>query len=203
MAIQEIPCKLVAPESSKSPNDMVAAFFPKLTGRKRMHPSAGSNDAYNAAKMSSYNHDVVGAIRARDIDRLRELLNEEDQCFDACNINGEQLIHLACRRADLKTIKFLVVEAGVDVNVVDKMGRSILHDACWRPMFDADIMSFLLQVVDPTCLVLEDVRGHTPLNYLRKGDWADCNAFFAQNCEFIQQRAMKVYSVVHPQEASN
>ena len=131
---------------------------------------------------------MVSAIRSCNLEQLRDLLNGCNQSFDACNINGEYLIHLACRRADLKTIKFLVLEAGVDVHVLDNVGRSILHDACWRPNFEPDIMSFLLQVVDPAFLSMKDIRGHTPLNYVRPVDMETWKEFLLKHRDLISGR---------------
>ena len=197
--------KLSVSDSACHPKDTMNSIFPKLTGRKRMLSSSSVSTEANAicyaANTDSYNNNVVNAIRSRDVDRLRELLNDQDQCFDVCNINGEYLIHLACRRGDLETIKFLVLEAGVDVHVTDNLGRSILHDACWRPELETEILRFLLQVVDPTYLVTEDVRGHTPLDYTRHCEWPSWNSFLSMNRDLILKRMMKMSSPTR--EASN
>mmetsp|Transcript_4662 Transcript_4662/g.6062 ORF Transcript_4662/g.6062 Transcript_4662/m.6062 type:complete len:199 (-) Transcript_4662:94-690(-) len=139
------------------------------------------------ADLEHYNTDVVNALRSSNIERLRELLYQEDQCFDACNNNGEYLIHLACRRSDLKTIQFLVQEARVNMNVRDTMGRSILHDVCWRPRMEADIFGFLVQHVDPSFLLRQDARGHTPFDYSRKADWPKWNKFVVQHRQELRK----------------
>ena len=165
--------------------DMVSSYIPESAGRKRKSPSTWK---CNQSHIDSYNCAVVSAIRMCNLEQLRDLLNDCDQSFDACNLNGEYLIHLACRRADLKTIKFLVLEAGVDVHVLDAMGRSILHDACWRANFEPDIMSFLLQVVHPAFLAMKDIRGHTPLNYVRPADMESCKEFLLKHRDLITRR---------------
>jgi ankyrin repeat protein len=148
----------------------------------RLHPERHDDD-----NVDHYTMSVVNAIRSHDIIKLEQLL-EDGQCFEACNNQGEYLIHLACRRANLETIQFLVLKAGVNVNVRDDMGRTILHDLCWRPRFETYIMNFLLQVIDPTFLLMQDVRGHTPFDYSRSNDWAQWNTFLQSKSEFIRRR---------------
>ena len=102
---------------------------------------------------------------------------EAGQCFDACNANGEYLIHLACRRGQPETVEFLINEAKVSVDVRDTMGRTILHDLCWKSSPDLDMMAAVLPLVPPDLLLAKDIRGHTPFDFARKQHWAKWNEF--------------------------
>eukprot|EP00522_Entomoneis_paludosa_P014682 CAMPEP_0172445294 /NCGR_PEP_ID=MMETSP1065-20121228/5151_1 /TAXON_ID=265537 /ORGANISM="Amphiprora paludosa, Strain CCMP125" /LENGTH=210 /DNA_ID=CAMNT_0013196093 /DNA_START=404 /DNA_END=1036 /DNA_ORIENTATION=+ len=167
----------------RNPNELVETFFPKKFGGMQSKPSGYDND-----KLNSYNHQVVNAIRDSNVTQLRQLLQEGHQCFDACNQNSEYLIHLACRRSDLATIQFLVQEAHVNVHVRDGMGRTILHDACWRPQWEPEILAFLIQVLDPMFLLLRDGRGHSAFDYVRRHDWPILTHFLQERQGFITQR---------------
>eukprot|EP00523_Entomoneis_sp_CCMP467_P012928 CAMPEP_0168789594 /NCGR_PEP_ID=MMETSP0725-20121227/12935_1 /TAXON_ID=265536 /ORGANISM="Amphiprora sp., Strain CCMP467" /LENGTH=250 /DNA_ID=CAMNT_0008839913 /DNA_START=29 /DNA_END=781 /DNA_ORIENTATION=- len=130
-----------------------------------------------AHRRAHYTLDAVNAVRRGNVSELQNLLVHEGQCFDACNNQGESLLHLACRRGSLETIQFLLEQAGVDVDVVDNMGRSILHDLCWRPRVDLEVLALVLSRVNPRLLMSADVRGHLPFDYSRQRDWREWNTF--------------------------
>lgn len=118
----------------------------------------------------TYNVDVSQAVRTCDLKKMRAL-HEEGTSFDACNRFGESLIHMACRRGDVRIVKFLIEEARVRVDVRDDFGRTICHDACWTSKPNVDVMNVLMQVVPPEFWVTEDLRGHTPFDYARRDHW--------------------------------
>ncbi len=132
---------------------------------------------HDDALLEHYTLSVVNAVRSDNIEQLQQLL-DEGHCFDCCNNQGAYLIHMACRQSKFETIKFLVKDAGVDVNVRDDMGRTILHDLCWRPTVETDIFELILShLKDPTYLIMPDVRGHTPFDYSRSHNWVEWNTF--------------------------
>eukprot|EP00522_Entomoneis_paludosa_P009707 CAMPEP_0172451030 /NCGR_PEP_ID=MMETSP1065-20121228/9198_1 /TAXON_ID=265537 /ORGANISM="Amphiprora paludosa, Strain CCMP125" /LENGTH=198 /DNA_ID=CAMNT_0013202917 /DNA_START=283 /DNA_END=879 /DNA_ORIENTATION=+ len=170
------------------PNDVVKSFFPMNYGGMKSSPSG-----YDRTNLNSYNHEVVNAIRSSNVAYLRELLystnsTSEQQTFEACNHNSEYLIHLACRRANLETIQFLVLEAGVNVHVRDGLGRTVLHDACWRPRYEPAILEFLMQVLDPMFLLMTDDRGHSAFDYIRKENWNQLTGFLETQRDLVRQR---------------
>jgi len=117
-----------------------------------------------------YDMEVSKAVRTCDLEKMRAL-HRQDMSFDACNRFGESIIHMACRRGDVKIIKFLIEEAQVRVDVRDDFGRSICHDAAWTTKPNFDVMDVLLTVVPPAFWVTEDKRGHTPFDYVRREHW--------------------------------
>ena len=136
---------------------------------------------------ADYTVDVVNAIRANDLATLRRLPNTVN--MNASNNNGESLLHLACRRSNLDTIRFLVLEAKVNLLAQDSLGRTALHDVCWRPTLQVEILDlFLSQCDDPTVLIAPDVRGHTPLDYVRTTEWPQWNAYLASRQSALLQK---------------
>lgn len=137
--------------------------------------------------LDSYIMDVVRAIRKSDIRTLRQFLND-GQSFDACNRNGETFLHLACRCSKTEIIEFLIDEANANVNARDGLGRTILHDACWRPLPDLQLLSSLLRRIPIHMILTEDIRGHSCFDYCRKEHWNQWNEFLKQQTDIIERR---------------
>jgi hypothetical protein len=116
-----------------------------------------------------YVQEAVDAIRKNDVDTLKQLAaaGKNLQCG---NRFGETLIHLACRRSHPDVVAVLVKEVGVSIKVRDDMGRTPMHDACWRPTVDLELLDLLIGSC-PELLMLSDKRGHTPLDYARREHW--------------------------------
>lgn len=146
--------------------------------------------------MESYDLTVVRVIRDGNIKKLREMLDEGRQ-FDACNKFGESLIHMACRRGDVKLVQFLVDEAKVQISICDDFGRTILHDALWTSKPNFEVVAFLLKKVPPSMLLASDVRGHTPFQYARREHWPTWIAFLRENASVILQRVSIMQAFQH------
>jgi len=121
-------------------------------------------------EMEAYDNDVISAIRNRDIETLRQM-KKNGRSLNACNRFGESLLHMACRRGFSDVVQFLVTEGEARITVKDDYGRTPLHDACWTPEPNYEVMEVLLSVIDPSMLLTEDVRGHTPFDYSRREHW--------------------------------
>jgi ankyrin repeat protein len=173
----------ILPATTESPVQFLQSLFPKDTGQYQFpQPSTVDPDDYEPWDMES-----VQAISSKDVSKLRELL-EEGKCFDACNLNGETLLHLACRRGDLKTVKFLLEEAHVQTDVCDDMGRNIMHDVCWRPTPHLEIMAALISTLSPYTLIAKDRRGHSAFDYARREHWGVWMSFLQENQCLIERR---------------
>jgi len=179
--------------STQNPVHYMRSILPTLVPGKRNHATAfGKN--HSQEDLDNYDMESVRAIRANDIGTLRAIL-AKGKSMNACNRNGETLLHLACRRGNMETVQFLVEEADVDVNVQDDMGRHVLHDVCWRPKPDTAIMELLLRVVDPELLLAEDARGHTCFDYCRKEHWEQWTNFLRDHSQTIKRRAELIAAI--------
>ena len=141
-------------------------------------------------QIDAYTMDAVNAVRNNDLPRLRELL-QQGHCLDACNANGESLFHLACRRGHAATVQFFVSEAAVNVDWRDCLGRSALHDLCWRPAPALDVMDVVLPAVLPQLWWAVDARGHSCWDYCRRSDWEIWNHYLTQRQDVIAQTILQ------------
>mmetsp|Transcript_2700 Transcript_2700/g.3627 ORF Transcript_2700/g.3627 Transcript_2700/m.3627 type:complete len:417 (+) Transcript_2700:61-1311(+) len=100
---------------------------------------------------------------------------------NVCNQYGESLLHMACRRGNIKLLK-VFMEKGALLQVSDDYGRTIMHDAMWAANPAFDVVETILRQ-DRTMLFLRDKRGSLPFSYVHKNDvntWID---WFDQNIE--------------------
>ena len=135
-------------------------------------------------QIAAYDAQKTIAVRNGDMATLRSLL-EAGENFNCCNKFGESLIHMACRRAHIDVVRFLLQEAKVSLNARDDYGRTPLHDCCWRPSSNYELMELLLSEVDPRILLVKDVRGHAPFDYSRKDQWEGWNEFLESRKELL------------------
>jgi hypothetical protein len=169
-----------------NPVEFLRSFVPTRTQQGHCVRSSPSDEA-----MAHYTADAVNAIRNGDIAKLDELLRS-GASFDACNRNGETLLMLACRRGDISTVRWLIDEARVQVDAIDGLGRTVLHDICWRPVPCFAIMDEILKAISPAFLLVEDQRGHTPLDYVRKHDWTAWNMYLHERSHSIYRSISSV-----------
>ena len=123
-----------------------------------------------AEEIEAYNFEILGAIRQENIEELRNY-HKAGRPMKCSNKFGESLLHLACRKALVPVVDFLINEAGVPVQVADDMGRSPLHDAFWTSEPNFELLDLLLAKC-PDLLFVKDKRGHTPMCYARRDHWS-------------------------------
>ena len=177
-----------------SPSVYLRSLSSAATATTKALPTGDSSSCVTPAdvdehRLDAYTMDVVEAVRNCNVQLLRTYL-QQGRCLDACNSNGESLLHLACRRCDPATVQFLVEEASVNVNVRDRMGRTVLHDTCWRPTPESNVMDVLLTAVSPELLLAVDCRGHNCWDYCRQSDWETWNEYLSSRQSLIVQRMM-------------
>jgi hypothetical protein len=80
---------------------------------------------------------------------------------------------------------FLIDKA---THVRDSLGRSVLHDICWRPEPNFELMDTVICAVAPELLVTEDDRGHTPFDFVRRHDWELWNRYLSARQRLILER---------------
>jgi Ankyrin repeats (3 copies) len=141
-------------------------------------PSDNESESYNVA---------ANLVRTNDLAKLRDLHNQGKN-LDACNRVGESLLHLACRRGHVGIVEFLMNEAKVRWDHQDDFGRTVLHDALWRPDPSIELMEALLKVVSPEWLLAQDIRGHTPFDYARREHAEAWYEFLVKHQDMIKHR---------------
>ena len=120
-------------------------------------------------EIEGYNLEVVMALREQDLSKLKEF-HQNGQPLACCNRFGESLLHMACRRGYTEIVRFMIEEAGVSLWIHDDFGRTPLHYSCWTPEPNLELLDLLVSKA-PSLLLCSDVRGHMPMNYVRKEHW--------------------------------
>lgn len=187
----------------QSPADYVNEVFAKNGYQEETRSSPHAFVKPTEAMIAAYKMDLIQLIRTNDVQKLRQL-HAEGQTLQCCNRFGESLMHMACRRGWTDLVKFLVTEAGVSLMVQDDYGRTPLHDACWTPEPNFALVDFLIKQV-PELLILTDVRGHTPFNYVRKEHWSVWKEFLEERQDLLRpkKRAKLATDTDDDEEASS
>ena len=140
----------------------------------------------------AYN-EAVRFVRSNDLEQLQALHYQAGKNLDVRNRVGESLLMVSCRRGHVGIARFLLEDVGVRWDVRDDFGRTVLHDACWRPSPSTELMDVLLKGVSPEWLLAPDVRGHTAFDYARRehaGVWYD----FLKDHEEVLERRLSLVS---------
>lgn len=125
-------------------------------------------------QLYDYDSELIAAVRHSDLNKLTKL-HTSGKSMSACNKFSESIVHMACRRSDFKIIDFILKNGG-SLNIIDDYGRTPLHDACWSTEPRFDVVTLLLDY-NVNLLRVCDVRGSTPLNYVRQEHWLEWCAF--------------------------
>jgi hypothetical protein len=120
--------------------------------------------------IKAYTSEVLEAVRNNDLGQLKKMHKESKLVVNACNKFGDSLLHLACRRSHTEIAEFLIKDLKVNVNIRDDYHRTPLHDAAWTAEPNFELVSLLIKEA-PEHLLMEDVRGSTPFDYVREHDW--------------------------------
>jgi hypothetical protein len=119
--------------------------------------------------LSTYTSELLSIVRKNNTEKLKEL-HCEGKLVNACNQYSESLLHLSCRRSYTEMTRFLIKDVKVSMNIRDDYFRTPLHDACWTISPNFELVDMLIREA-PEHLVLEDVRGFTPFDYIRNDHW--------------------------------
>lgn len=119
--------------------------------------------------VDAYDLEILKAVRESDIPTLQSYHNQ-GRPLHCANRFGESLLHLACRKALVDVVRFLVEVAQVPIWVKDDMGRTPLADAFWTIEVNLELVDLLLSRA-PELFWVSDIRGHAPLSYARQEHW--------------------------------
>jgi hypothetical protein len=123
--------------------------------------------------IEAYKPEILDAVRKNDLQKVKELHKAGILTINGCNKFGESTLHLACRRGYTDIVRYFLDEVKVDVNLRDDYYRTPLHDACWTIAPEFDLVELLMSRA-PHQLLMQDVRGFTPFDYVRgehNGKW--------------------------------
>ena len=165
--------------------------------RNEIQTALSSQDFFIEASeehYASYKQEIIDAIRKQDISELRRL-QQEGWSLQCCNRFGESLVHMACRRGFTKVVDFLIREGNVNLKIKDDYGRTVMHDVCWTPHPNFELMEMILRK-EPSLIFRSDSRGHTPLDYVRREHWD-------QWTKFISSRKHLLFTASHEKELTN
>jgi Ankyrin repeats (3 copies) len=128
--------------------------------------------------VQAWTNDLTRAVRDHDLAELQRM-HHQGLRLQACNQFGESIVHLTVRRGTPEMLRFLIQDAGVCMRVCCDYGRTPLHDAAWSLASSTggfEKMELLLRE-SPMQLYITDKRGFTPLSYVPRNKWKECNAF--------------------------
>jgi hypothetical protein len=168
----------IKPSNDANPQKCLENIFRANGQAFKIHSCEALPDFFEDLKqeeVDAYGFDVLKAVRESDIATLRQY-HKEGRPLKCSNRFGESLLHLACRKALVPVVDFLVNEVGVPLRVKDDMGRTPLADAFWTIEPNTELVEILLTKC-PDLLMVSDKRGHTPLAYARRHHWAEWNAY--------------------------
>ncbi|CAM9589608.1 unnamed protein product [Choristocarpus tenellus] len=134
-----------------------------------------------AYQVTAYGKDIVQAVLGEDVETL-SAMRTSGRSMCACNRFGDSILHMACRRGRVRSLRYLLGECGEGTELSDDCGRTLLHDACWTAEPRFDIASTVLDK-DLRLLRILDKRGSSPLQYVPQEHWRLWCAFFESRKE--------------------
>mmetsp|Transcript_42822 Transcript_42822/g.103561 ORF Transcript_42822/g.103561 Transcript_42822/m.103561 type:complete len:397 (+) Transcript_42822:167-1357(+) len=131
----------------------------------------------NEHQLASYGRIVTKAMYQPNNTKALGLLLECGISPNACNKFGESIVHLVCRRGHYDLLTMLM-DGGCSIKVSDDYGRTPLHDACWQSKPNFDVIRLIFQT-DKHLVKMRDIRGTTPLSYVKEENFVKWNEFLA------------------------
>jgi hypothetical protein len=129
------------------------------------------------------------------------------QPFRCSNRFGESLMHLACRRGRTEMVRFLVEELpggspSQMLAIKDDCHKTPLHDACWTPDPNFELVELILEHA-PEQVLMQDVRGNTPFDYVRNEDHGLWLRFLWERRSLLVAKRSKAAPTEAPQIPTN
>lgn len=164
------------------PSDFATSIFKRnrkaLGGEIPFFPDPTEIDLEIHATHSQRIYDFVR--KGKDLEGFKQCIRELQNTygskpFRCSNRFGESLMHLACRRSRTEMVRFLVEELpGASpsqmLSIKDDCLKTPLHDACWTASPNFELVELILQHA-PEQVIMQDIRGNTPFDYVRKEDF--------------------------------
>eukprot|EP00797_Seminavis_robusta_P002271 Sro113_g055950.1 ANK (488) ;mRNA; f:21469-22932 len=158
-------------------------------------------DLITEQRIDAYTRPIVTAMRALDLTTIKQIVAEHGpQVMNACNRQGESLMHLAFRRGNVDIINYMLHDVKASLTVRDDWNKTPLHDLCWYTKTNLENhgarawQCIVLHVMQhaPALFFARDRRGFLPLQYVPQecfGDWCkfldDNNALLKWRIDYL------------------
>jgi ankyrin repeat protein len=136
--------------------------------------------------IEAYTMQVMTIVRAGDLAGLQKLHYEDNVDLNCSNRFGESILHYCCRRGFDEMVRFLLDVVQANTTIVDDSQRNMIHFACWAAEPNMNLMDYLMENLPIAYWSAPDIRGHTPLDYVRREHW---NMW----CDFLRRHAMTIH----------
>jgi hypothetical protein len=172
-------------DTYEKPSEFVAAIFEAngFSKEDAIKRATSKHVAPTSQMIEAYTMEISMAVREGDLKTLQRLY-EAGADLDCCSRFGQHALHIACLRGHLDIVEFLINEANVPVTVVDEMGRTPFHDACWSSSLNFEIIELMIRIA-PEEMLFPDKRGHTPFDYTRQKDWEEWMKFLSTHQKLL------------------
>jgi ankyrin repeat protein len=166
-------------DAYEKPSEFVAAIFEAngFSTEDAIKRATSKHVTPTPQMIEAYTMEISMAVREGDLKTLQRL-HEAGADLDCCSRFGQHALHIACLRGHLDIVEFLINQAKVSVTVVDDMGRTPFHDACWSSSLNFEIIKLMIRIA-PEEMLFPDKRGHTPFDYTRERDWEEWMKFLS------------------------
>lgn len=108
--------------------------------------------------ITSHSQDVFNAVKANDLEKVKELISKDESMINLKDNNGNTLLHSATIIGSVPITEFLI-SVGADINSQDNRGYTPLHYACH---YNIENIAILL-IEKGAGVDIKDNRGLTPV----------------------------------------
>lgn len=178
-------------ESGESPWDFLLSQFEK-NGKTSTNSLPVAHDEVpkgffipmKPTNFTSFNGAIAQAVRKGDLESFVSI-HKSGKPLICCNKFKETTIHTICRCGHESLLEYALDQSKSCIRVVDDLGRTPLHDACWTDSPNFDIVRMII-LTCPDMLYIADNRGFTPLEYVvNAGLWPAWRSFLEENQELL------------------
>jgi hypothetical protein len=189
--VSALPDRLMAKKENESnPQRLLESILARNGVTARLYSFDQIPQFFEEAQQGdAWDFDVLKAVRQGDLEELRKF-HESGRTLECSNKFGETLLHVACRKALVPVVDFLINEVGVPVNVHDDTGRTPLHDAFWTTEPNTELIDLIVSKC-PDLLFVQDKRGHSPLAYARRTHWGQWNKYVNSRSDTLEPALLK------------
>ena len=115
------------PDSSKENCDSNRQYLISDNSQSAINPLTKSREDLITSNNNLKNNNLFSAVECNDLEKVSELLNQDNSKINELNDEGLSLLHIAVIKANIKMIN-LLLKYGADSNILsDKKKQTPLH----------------------------------------------------------------------------